>query len=76
MHTDIISTISKNSLKTIPNSKPALICSDLNFPMKKLKTQKRLLERKRTSYRKAAFMKLENLVTESGEADRKDYQEN
>ena len=43
--------------------------------MKKLKTQKRLLERKPTSYRKAAVMKLENLVTESAEADRKDYQE-
>ena len=43
--------------------------------MKKLKTQKRLLKRKPTSYRKAAVMKLENLVTESAEADRKDYQE-
>ena len=42
---------------------------------KKLKTQKRLLERKPTSYRKAAVMKLENLLTESAEADRKDYQE-
>ena len=44
--------------------------------MKKLKTQKRLLERKLTSYRKAAVMKLKNLVTESAEADRKGYQEN
>ena len=44
--------------------------------MKKLKTQKRLLERKPTSYRKAPVMKLANLVTESAEAERQDYQEN
>ena len=40
--------------------------------LKKKKTQKRLLERKPTSYPKATVMKLENLVAESAEADKKD----
>ena len=43
---------------------------------KKLNRQKILIERKPTSYRKAAVMKLENLVTESAEKDSKDYWEN
>ena len=57
-------------------SLPPWISAFTSNLMKKLKTQKRLLERKPTSYRKAAVMRLENLVTESAEADRKDYQEN
>ena len=57
-------------------SLPPWISAFTSNLMKKLKTQKRLLERKPTSYRKAAVMKLENLVTESAEADGKDYQAN
>ena len=47
-----------------------------NLIKKKLRTQERLPERKPTSYRKAAVVKLECLVSESAEADKKDYQEN
>ena len=54
---------------------PPLISAFTSNLMKKLKTQKKLLERKPTTYRKAAVMKLENLVSESSEADKKDYQE-
>ena len=57
-------------------SRPPWISAFTSNLMKKLKTQKKILERKPTSYRKAAVMKLENLVTESTEADRKNYQEN
>ena len=57
-------------------SLPRWISAFTSNLMKRLKTQKRLLERKPTSYRKAAVMKLENLVTESAEGEGKDYQEN
>ena len=52
------------------------LCFHVKSYEKTEKTQKKLLVKKPTSYQKAAVMKLENLVTESAEADRKDYQEN
>ena len=41
----------------------------------KLKTQKRLMEKKPTSYRKQLFLKLEKQVADSAEEDRNVYQE-
>ena len=43
--------------------------------MKKLKTQRELLNKKLTNYRKLRVMKLENLVNELCENDRVAYQE-
>ena len=50
-------------------------CGASNF-FNKLKTQKRLLENKPTSYRKQLVLKLEIQVTDSAEEDRVVYQEN
>ena len=43
--------------------------------LKQLKTEKALLERKSTSYRKQQVHKIENAVTDFSEQDRKEYQE-
>ena len=48
----------------------------VKFFSEKIENAKKGFEEKTTRYRKAAVMKLENLITESAEADRKDYQEN
>ena len=42
----------------------------------KLKTQKRLLENKPTSYRKQLVLKSENQIIDSAEKDRVVYQKN
>ena len=54
---------------------PWISCGTSNL-INKLKTQKRLLENKPTSYRKKLVLKMENQVTESTEEDRVLYQEN
>ena len=54
---------------------PWISCGTSNL-INKLKTQKRLLENKPTSYRKQLVLKLEIQVTDSAEEDRFVYQEN
>ena len=54
---------------------PLISCGTSNL-INKLKTQKRLLENKPTSYRKQLVLKLENQVTDSAEEDRVVCQEN
>ena len=51
------------------------ITSHTSNLLKQLKTEKALLERKFNSYRKQQVQKLENLVTDLSEQDRKEYQE-
>ena len=58
--------------KSLP---PWISCGTSNL-INKLKTQKRLLENKPTSYRKQLVLKLEIQVTDSAEEDRVVYQEN
>ena len=57
-------------------SLPPWICCGTSNLINKLKAQKRLLEKKPTSYRKQLVFKLENPVTDSAEEDRVVYQEN
>ena len=54
---------------------PWISCGTSNL-INKLKTQKRLMENKPTSYRKQLVLKLEIQVTDSAEEDRVVYQEN
>ena len=54
---------------------PPWITRSTSHLIKQLGTQKRLLSRKPTSYRKTAVTNLENIVFSACETDRKNYQE-
>ena len=56
-------------------SLPPWITPSTSNLINKLKTQKRMLENKPTSYRKLQVKMLENIVTEASESDRLNYQE-